>query len=258
MRIDHKENFREETRGIQDHAYDLLGEMLLEEKVREIQEEMEAEKGTDAEKEMTDFFERHEAEHLSIIARNCARRNNGFRQMARTFPGITRAAAILVVCLALAGGAAIATSATVRIYIMRILASSTPEYTELSLTEDREVEIPEGWQGKYYLTQLPKNAFMVESQSSELYSQVVYIDAENSEGWEVRYSEYSAAFDVRIDTENTDSIPTRINGNEAMIAVKDELITVYWTDGQRILLLQTQGIPLKDTLEYAASIRLVK
>ena len=66
MRIDHKENFREETRGIQDHAYDLLGEMLLEEKVREIQEEMEAEKGTDAEKEMTDFFERHEAEHLSI------------------------------------------------------------------------------------------------------------------------------------------------------------------------------------------------
>lgn len=258
MRFDHIENFREDTSGIQDHAYDLLGEMLLAEKVWEIQEEMAAEKGTDAEKEMMDFFERHEAEHLSIIARNCTRRNNGFRQMARTFPGITRAAAILIVCLALAGSAAVATSVTVRIYIMRILASGTPEYTELSLTEDRSVEIPEGWQGKYYLTRLPMNAFMLESQSSELYSQVVYIGDGNSEEWEVRYSEYTAAFDVRIDTEDTDSIQTRINGNEAMIAVKDELTTIYWTDGQRILILQTQGISLKDTLEYAANIRLVK
>lgn len=247
-----------EDKTVQDHAYDLLGELLLKNKVEELQREIEAEQGTKAEEEMMNFYDRYEEKHLKIIEKSCVRQNTGIRQMIHAFPGIMRAAAILIVCLALAGGAAIASSATVRIYIMKILASSTPEYTELSLAEDRSVEIPKGWQGRYYLTQLPKNAFMLESQSSELYSQVVYIDDGYSEGWEIRFSEYSAAFDVRIDTEDTDCIQTRINGNEAMIAVKNELITIYWTDGQRILVLQTQGILLKDTLEYAANIRLIK
>ena len=178
--------------------------------------------------------------------------------MMSGFSGIIRAAAILIVCLALAGGTVIASSATVRIHIMKILASSTPEYTELSLTEEKAVEIPEAWQGRYFLTRLPKNAAMLESRSSELYSQVVYTENENPEGWKLRFSEYSAAFDVRIDTEDADSIQTKINGNETMIAVKDELTTIYWTDGQRILIFQTHGITLTDALEYATNVRLIK
>ena len=247
-----------DDKTVQDHAYDLLGELLLKNEVEELQKEIEAEKGTKAETDMMNFYDLHEEKHLKIIEKSCVRKNTGIRQMIHTFPGIMRAAAILIVCLALAGGAAIASSATVRIYIMRILASSTPEYTELSLTEDRSVEIPEGWQGRYYLTRLPKNAVVLESRSDELYSQVVYTENDNFEGWKVMFSEYSAAFDVRIDTEDADSIQTRINGNETMIAVKDELTTIYWTDGQRILVLQTQGILLRDALEYTANIRLIK
>lgn len=247
-----------EDKTVQDLAYDLLGELLLKNKVEELQKEIEAEKGTKAEKEMMNFYDRHEEKHLKIIEKSCVRQNTGIRQMIHAFPGIMRAAAILIVCLALAGGAAIASSATVRIYIMKILASSTPEYTELSLTEDRVVDIPEGWQGRYYLTRLPKNAAMLESRSNELYSQVIYIDNGNSKGWEVWFSEYSAAFDVRIDTEDADSIQTRINGNETKIAVKEELTTIYWTDRQRILVLQTRGVSLEDALDYVANIRLIK
>ena len=57
--------------SIQDSAYDLFGDMLLEKETKEISEEIESEKGTKAEDAMKDFFIRNEQKHLQIIERNC-------------------------------------------------------------------------------------------------------------------------------------------------------------------------------------------
>ena len=258
MKIDRINNLKKGFPLIQDQAYDLFGEMLLEQEAQDLMNEIEAEKGTEAEKEMNDFFACQESRHLKDIAKCFSRYKMQNRKVTSVLSRLIQIAAVLVVCLGLIGGAALATNSTFRIYIMKMLAEHTPEYTEITLEEQLQIDIPENWQGLYYPTQLPSDAFVLESWSNESYSQVLYARKGETKGWKLWFSEYDETFDVRIDTEDTDEIQMEINGNEATLAVKDELTSVYWSDGQRIIVLQTQNVPVSETLEYAEKVRLIK
>lgn len=116
---------------IQDAAYNLFGDMLLEKEIKEIHEEIESEKGTKAEADMKDFFIRNEQKHLKTIERNCHGSKGSLIGHIHILQRIAQIAAVLIVCLALAGGIALAASSYIRMQVMQLLAKATPEYTEL-------------------------------------------------------------------------------------------------------------------------------
>ena len=244
--------------SIQDSAYDLFGDMLLEKETKEICEEIESEKGTKAEDAMKDFFIRNEQKHLQIIERNCHDGKGGLIGHSHAFQRIVQTAAVLIVCLAFAGGIALAASPYVRAQIMRLLAKVTPEYTELDFSVEKEMNIPSDWQGIYYLGVVPENAHICYLDSDEAVSCVNYSFEASPDNWILSFAEYDDEIYTRIDTEDAGQINSIINGKEVSITEKDGLITVYWNDGQRLLILQTQNSSMSETITYVSNVIMVK
>lgn len=248
----------EHSVSIQDSAYDLFGDMLLEKETKEICEEIESEKGTKDEIAMKDFFIRNEQKHLQIIERNCHGGKGSLIGHFHVFQRTAQTAAMLIVCLALAGGIALAASPYVRTQIMRLLAKVTPEYTELDFSVEKEMNIPSDWQGIYYLGVVPEKSYVSFLESNEVFSRVTYLTEASRNGWILSFSEYDDEVYTRIDTEYADQINSIINGKEVSITEKDGLITVYWNDGQRLLVLQTQNSSMPETITYVSNVIMVK
>ena len=244
--------------SIQDAAYNLFGDMLLEKETKEICEEIESEKGTKAEADMKDFFTHNEQKHLQIIERNCHGGKGGLIGHFHILQRIAQIAAVLIVCLALAGGIALAASPYVRTQIMRLLANVTPEYTELDFSVEKEMNIPSDWQGIYYLGVVPENAHICYLDSDEAVSCVNYSFEASPDNWILSFAEYDDEIYTRIDTEDAGQINSIINGKEVSITEKDGLITVYWNDGQRLLVLQTQNSSMSETITYVSNVIMVK
>ena len=244
--------------SIQDSAYDLFGDMLLEKETKEICEEIESEKGTKAEIEMKDFFIRNEQKHLQIIENNCHGGKGGLIGHSHAFQRIVQTAAVLIVCLAFAGGIALAASPYVRTQIMRLLANVTPKYTELDFSIEKETSIPAEWQGMYYPGVVPENAHVCYLDSDEAVSCVNYSLEASPDNWILSFSEYDDEVYTRIDTEDAGQINSIINGKEVSITEKDGLITVYWNDGQHLLVLQTQNSSMSETITYVSNVIMIK
>ena len=246
-----------EDKTVQDHAYDLLGELLLQKETQLMLIEIENEKNTEAEREMNDFFAQHEPHHLRIIeknSRNGKDRSHLKRQIARAM----RIAAVLIVCLTVAGVTAVAGSSHLRVQIMQLLARTTPSYTELSLSVEKEIEIPSEWQGTYYPWAVPERSVISYMDSNNKISWVCFSDEGSDGKWKVSFTEYDEATDIRIDSENANQVESMINGHEVTILEKEGLITVYWNDGQRLLVLQTQRCSLSETITYASNVVMIK
>lgn len=248
----------EHSVSIQDSAYDLFGDMLLKKETKEICEEIESEKGTEAETVMTDFFIHNEQKHLQIIGHNCRGSKGSLINHIHALHKITQIAAVLIVCLALAGGIALAASPYVRTQIMRLLANVTPEYTELSFSVEREMNIPAEWQGLYYPGVIPEKSHVSSLESDEFSSRVTYSTEASHDEWILSFAEYDEPVNIRIDTEDSDHINSIINGYEVSITEKKGLISLYWNDGQRLFILQTQNSSLSEAITYASNILMVK
>ena len=249
---------KEHSVSIQDSAYDLFGDMLLEKETKEICEEIESEKGTKDEVAMRDFFIRNEQKHLQIIERNCHDGKGGLTGHSHAFQRIAQIAAVLIVCLALAGGIALSASSYVRTQVMRLLADVTPKYTELNFSVEKEMNIPSDWQGTYYPGVVPEKSHISFLESNDVFSRVTYSTKASQNGWILSFSEYDDEVYTRIDTEDADQINSIINGKEVSITEKDGLITMYWNDGQRLLVLQTQNSSMPETITYVSNVIMVK
>ncbi len=252
------ENTMNHSVSIQDSAYNLYGDMLLEKKTKEIREEIESEKGTEAETAMKDFFIRNEQKHLQIIEHNCRVSKGSLINHIHALHKIAQIAAVLIVCLALAGGIALAASPYVRTQIMRLLANVTPEYTELSFSVEREMNIPAEWQGMYYPSVVPENSYVSFWESNEIFSRVTYSTDSSKNEWILSFAEYEEPVNMRIDTEGSNHINSIINGYEVSITENKGLISLYWNDGQRLFILQTQNSSLSEAITYASNILMVK
>lgn len=251
IRMDH-------STSLQDSAYDLFGDMLLEKETKEICEEIETEKGTKAEADMKDFFTHNEQKHLQIIEHNYHGGKGDLIGHYHVFQRIVHTAAVLIVCLALAGGIALAASPYVRTQIMRLLADVTPKYTELNFSVEKEMNIPSDWQGTYYPGVVPEKSHISFLESNEVFSRVTYSTEASQNEWVLSFAEYDESVNIKIDTEDSSQISSIINGCEVSITEKDGLISLYWNDGQHLLVLQTQNSSLPETITYASNIIIVE
>lgn len=99
---------------LQDRAWDLWGELLLDQETQNLLKEVEQEANSTADPEREAFIKEQDKKNLMLIQRQMKKqRERGFLQTA--FPRVLRAAAILLAAFTLAGGVALAASPALRV-----------------------------------------------------------------------------------------------------------------------------------------------
>ena len=72
------------------------------------------------------------------------------------------------------------------------------------------------------------------------------------------YGEYSNTTGIRLNTEDAIEHNETINGLDVKIYERTDLISAYWTDSQRLYVLQTSKCSYMETIEYIESIKPIK
>ena len=244
--------------SINDHANSLCGEILLQHETEKLMNELVAEKGTTAEKEMNNFFDKYEADHLQIID-SAIKTANLPQRIWKSIGAVVRVAAMVIAVLSIAGGIAVASSSSLRVYILNLLSKSTPEYTEISTSYTEYIDIPSAWHGTHYPFAVPENYQVSVIDEDEYHNCIAYENADKQlEVSTIFYGEYSNTTGIRLNTEDAIEHNETINGFDVKIYERTDLISAYWTDSQRLYVLQTSKCSYMETIEYIESIKPIK
>jgi len=248
---------RIEDRTLQDRAYDLLGEMLIEQDTAQFLRELEEKQARGDMADIDAFSRRQDEKNLKKIAAYTRRQR--FRHLVRhTLPRLVQAAAVVVAVFFLAGSIAVASSHTVRVKVMELLIHIEREYTTVSLTENEQAsfDVPADWKGSSYLAYIPEEMEVFEYYSSINSSNVAYKSI--SDGTKIlKFTEANVSAVTAIDTENATVENITINGNSGYIAVKENTIQIFWADGLHYYIVTTHGIDETTTIKVAQSIRII-
>ena len=139
--------------------------------------------------------------------------------------------------------------------------NSLPVITEQVLTPETNTTIqpsadsseslmPEGWTGKYILTDLPDTTVITGYEVGTV-SIVCYRINPSSPGWDISYNEYPGELYVTVDTEDAVLSTHIINGWNVTAAVKDNLVSLWWNDEDTMFVLQGQYMDLSELMNYA-------
>lgn len=240
-------------RTVQDKAYDLLGELLIERQTKKILQELEEEKARGDTAEMDTFFAKQDQNNLAKI-QAYSRKQRTKRFFLHKLPKIGQIAAIVVAVVALAGGVAVATSHTVRVHVMQMLINIEEQYTEIKLVEDETAafDVPAQWEGSSYLSYIPDGLELLGISTGNNINLAEYAVAQTREIC-LRFQESNEAVEMNVDTEKAKMEKITVCSNEGYIVKKDETIQVFWSDENHFFLLTTKGMEQTETLEIANS-----
>jgi len=243
-----------EDRSLEDRAYDLFGEMLLQRETAALLAEIEAEKARGDTAEMDAFFTKQDAKNLERIQRHF-RRHRARVFFRQTLPRVGQIAAIIIAVVAVAGSVAIATSHTLRVQVMQLLVNIEEEYTELKLQEDpaASFDIPAEWGGENYPSFIPEGFILGAVHSNPGYSSVSYIDMTEA-GRKINFSELGESAETNLDTEDAVLESIQINGHQGVLVIKERKISSYWDDGRHYFILITEGLDRSTFLSIATDV----
>lgn len=244
-------NEQQEMRDIQDRAYDLLGELILEREANELLAEIEAESGESA--ESAEFLARCDARCMKIIEKHY-RKARVRKLIMQTMPRLGRIAAVIIAVITLAGCTAFAASETVRVYLLHLLVQTTGEYTTLSLVpnESEYIDVPGEWAGSYYPSYIPEGLVPIFVGKHD-------VDFSYGESRPLLvYSEYDEDSVVQIDTEGAETSLTMIHGQPAYISTKGTSIHIYWSEGMRYFVLTFRDLSEQIAMTVAESVTQIR
>ena len=258
MMSDKRKPLIPEDRSLEDRAYDLFGELLLQRETAALLAEIEAEKARGETTEMDTFFAKQDKKNLEAIQRHFKRHRAQvfFRE---TLPRIGQIAAIVVAVVAVAGSVAIATSHTIRVQMMKLLVNIEEEYTELKLQEDptASFDIPAEWGGENYPSFLSDSlvAGMVFSYPDS--NSVELIDQKTGAVMG-QFSEYGAATEANIDTEDAIQEPVMIGLSQGCLVKKGNRLSLYWDNGRKYFVLMISDQDEATVVRMAESVVRIK
>lgn len=165
------------------------------------------------------------------------RKKSRIVQFRRSIPRVIQIAACLVLVLGIATPFAVANVEAIRVKVMELLISIQEDHTELNFVEndDKAFYIPAGWSGSYYPSYIPDGFVMTEM--SELYCDVTYI---NEDGAKIYFSEYLQDDLVDINSEDAALSYAAINGENAFIIERDNLVIVAWASEDRFFVIEAE------------------
>lgn len=246
-----KRNGQQEIQDIQDRAYDLFGELILEKEANELLAKIAA-KG-DESTENEELIARCDARCLAIIEKH-SRKARVRRFLMQTIPRLGRAAAAMIAAITLAGCTAFAASETVRVYLLHWIVQTTDEYTKLSLapSETDYVDVPDEWEGSYFPTYIPEGLTMISVDKDVIcysYGEMLPVFV---------FGEYDEESVIQIDTEGAEIKQTTIHGQVAYISIEDTRINIYWSEGTRYFVLTFRGISEQVAMNVAERVAQIR
>ena len=242
-------------RSIQDRAYDLLGDMLIERDVSAFMKALEEEAERENPSEMEAFFARQDRLNMERIQKHCKKAQTR-RFFKHTLPRIGQIAAVIIAVISVSCGVGFATSKTIRVTIMRLLLNAQKQFTEVKLVEDEAAsfDVPAEWRGECYPSCLPDNLEVAQVNSTFEDNIVDYRDIHTG-NIALTFIESGASTESNIDTENAQVSTRIINGYQCHIVKKDASVSVFWTDGMRFYLLVCEGINEDEAISIAEGVR---
>ena len=251
-----RENVKEPMEeSLEDKAYDLLGDMLVERNTARYMHELEEDAARGEDAEMEAFFARQDQENLKKIQAYARRRRNR-RFLVHMLPRMAQVAAVIIALVSLAGSVAIATSQAVRVQVMKLLLHMEAEYTELRLVEDEEAsfDVPAEWQGSSYPAYIPEGLQLKQMIDGNY---VVY-RGETDKTRKMSFSESDASTVTNIDTEDATVRAAMIQDHQGYLAVKEDAIHVFWSDGLHYYIVSTSGIGDEKTVQISQSVTKIR
>lgn len=171
-----------------------------------------------------------------------------FRRGASRF---IQAAACIVVILAIAAPVALANVEAIRVKVMQLLIDIQEDHTELSFVEDndKEFSVPADWSGLYYPSYIPDGYTMAER--GILCCDVAYI---NADGEKFYFNEYQQDDYVNINSENADLSYVDINGKNAFVVERADVVIMTWAVEDRFFVIEGE-IEREEALMVAKSVQ---
>lgn len=252
-----KINSEPEARSLQDKAYDLLGEMVIERRTAQYLQALKEDEARGDTADMDAFFARQDQANLKKIQTYVQKQQNR-RFLGRTLPRLAQAAAILVAVVALVGGVAMATSETFRVQVMKLMLNVQEEYTELSLTADEAAsfDVPAEWKGRCFPAYIPEGMQLVQLVSEPGFTFVTYFhEATGKKG--MTFFEGDENTVSNVDTENATVTNVSIRGNLGYLIEKENRVAVCWTDGSCYYDIVLWDVSCDEALRVAESVRSV-
>ena len=146
---------------------------------------------------------------------------------------------------------AVATVQSVRINVLNFITEIEDRYTALYLQESgATIEIPEGWNGLYYMTYIPEGFVPVEWGENE----VIYVD---EIGNVLGFCEYEHGATCNLDTENAEITYEPIRGKSALVVEKDGWVAITWSEGNRFIVIDLMG-EKDEALRIAESVLVIR
>lgn len=155
------------------------------------------------------------------------------------------AAVFLAGCIGL--GTAMAISSEVRVTVMKLLYKITPQYTEIQLIPDETASfnVPADWTGEYYPSYVPDDYEFHSIQVMESIRTACYTSGEDKA---LIFHENDEDVKSNIDTEGYEVKTIELNGQTALLAVKEGRSVVIWQAEKKFLYLtipENEEIALK-------------
>lgn len=239
--------------SLQDKAYDLLGEMILEQEANEVMAQLQREQRSGQAKEMEAFFKKNDHMFLKKIekAYNKALRRKWNEKL---FSKVAQVAALIILGVFTLGAVTVAASADVRIQLMQLFSRTTEEYTTLELIPvSEQVSVPEGWKGSYYLGYIPDGLSLAQCLPNE----VIYWNNGDIAA-SVSFFEGTATSSTNIDTEDAKISSVTIQGVPAQMSEKGHRVMIWWAIEDRYFIVTTKGYDVNTALQVAENIKKIK
>lgn len=250
-------NPNDESRTIQDRSWDLLTEMWMSDQADKITKEIMLGEDKSLQQDMDRFFAAKDVIFLKQIEK-MTKPSFDRRKLVTTLRKVSNWAAVFIIIFTVIGSSAIATSSTIRINLVKFLIEQTPEFTSLSLFEDEEhyVDIPVEWCGEYYPELIPESLVLTDMLCSDEVCSVTYSFPNDGE-WQFIFEEMSQGT-MNVDSEGAEIVHIEVCGYNATMIVKGELISIYWFDGVKVLLIDIKGCSQEEAIVYANSVRRIQ
>lgn len=238
---------------IQDKAYDLLGEMILEQEANDAMLELQREQLSGHSNEMEAFFEKND--HLFLRKIETAYNKSLWRKRNEIFfSKVTQIAALIIIGVFALGTVTVAASEDLRIQLLKLLTWTTDKYTAIELIQATEyVTVPEEWAGSYYPGYIPEGLSLAQC----LPDSVTYWK-DGDIATSVHFSEHTVHTRANLDTEDAVISSITVQGMPAQMSQKYHRIMIWWAAEDRLFTLTTKGYDVDTALQIANSIEKIK
>lgn len=182
------------------------------------------------------------------------RRRNIQRLVSKTLPKASKMTACLLLVFYIGLTAAVATVESVRVGLQNFFVHFEKTHVEIGFEKtDNPVDVPSEWDGYYYPSYIPEGFTL-----NGVYTDTVLYQKATENGTdELCFGDHTSDTRITLDSENAAIDSIIINGMTATIIEKAPWTTVFWSLGNRCIIVEFTG-SRDETIRIAESVVILK